>query len=608
MKLRSQIVFAQLPSVIVISLIAILFVITLITIQNKSSTILVDDLKSILAMQRFTESLEELENISIKSIRSGSLNLSQKKELENKISQQLIIQEENKADERDKENLTQPLKESWDKYKILISIPSSTEEDIEQSYKEIKIIVKNIIDLHLDELVRKKTILSSFISSLLLFVSLGPIFILVFSFFASWFLTGLLLNPLNKMAEIMRQVGTEGSTPLIHIKGSDEVERLSEEFNQMTIRLDEYHRSSLGHVLRDYQMLKAGIDFIPNPILLFNHKNDLIYSNQAAQKILGTQESNPFTNIETPSHNTLNNIINTVVSAKTPFIPDKSADAIIINSNNKKLFFLPFIYPIKKVSGNDQANISGIFMFLEDLTNQRSADLSITEVYETLLHEFQSPLSDVHMSIYTCAEELAGPLTEKQKEILYAAREKCEVLEKLSQDLLNLSQVNQITPETKTEDVNLVDVVINLISSLQLDAVQKGIFVEFQEPPYLKSIKTNRNQMEILFGNLMRNAIQYADPKTIVRIMLQEKKNFIEFSVNNEGAQIPPKHRKNIFKKYFKVPGQASEGAGLGLYIAKQITDTMGAKIGFKSTDKRGTTFWIHFPITDSSQEAKVIS
>ena len=133
--------------------------------------------------------------------------------------------------------------------------------------------------------------------------------------------------------------------------------------------------------------------------------------------------------------------------------------------------------------------------------------------------------------------------------------------------------------------------------SLQLEADQKRIFIDVKEAPYLSKIKANENQIKTLIINLLRNAIHYAYPETTVKIKIKENNKFIELSINDQGPVIPLDYRKNIFKKHFKVPGQSEKRAGLGLYMAKQITQLMGGKIGFRSAENQGTTFWFALPV-----------
>jgi len=606
MKIRSQIIFAQVPTAIIISLITLFFIYILTEIEKKSEAILVDNFKSILAMQNFNESFEELNNIVINNpeeLQEDQLNV---RTIKNKIEQQILIQEANIKEPEEKE-LSQELFQKWEKYKEKSHFRSLNEtntaqfSEINLLYKDIKKLTSDIIELNQDALVHKKDAFSNFISNFLFFITFGSITSLIFGFFMSWIFTGLFLSPLDKMTEIISQLGKDDNAIYLHIKGSNEIEKLSDEFNLMTSRLEEYHRSSLGHVMKDYQVLKTALDVFHDPVLLLGPKNDIVFMNQSALILLGMKgdikKINPFLHMEEGVKEALLKTAHKVYMTKTDYIPEKVEEALPFFKDGKMLFFLTWGYPIKRLSPNNSQELDGVVLILQDLMRQPLAEISKAEVYETLIHEFQSPLNEIHMAIHTCLQEKAGPLTEKQEEILCAAREKCDYLEKLCIDLLNFSQVHQKSQSFEPEEIDLIQRIANLITSLQLKVYQKGIIMEVEEPPYLSKLKLNAKQIDVLLSNIFHNAIQYAHPETTIKVNIQEKKNAIRVSVHNQGNPIPSEYRKNIFKKYFKAPGQSQESAGLGLYIAQQIVQSLGGKIGFKSSDVQGTTFWFELPL-----------
>ncbi|MBY0501512.1 MAG: HAMP domain-containing protein [Alphaproteobacteria bacterium] len=613
MRIRSQIILAQLPTAIIISLVTFFFIFILVQLEKKSEAILVDNFKSVLAMQSLNESLEELNGLKVKnesSIEGKKLKI---KNIENKIEQQLFIQDANTKELGEKE-LTQALHEKWKTYKehnlTTDHILSPVDIDnINKLYKEVKKLSFEIIMLNQDALVQKKGDFSKFISNFLFFITFGSIMSLIFGFFTSWFFTGLFLSPLDKMADIMSRVGRDGDTTYLHIKGSDEIEKLSDEFNMMTSRLEEYHRTSLGQVMKEYQILKTTLDVFPDPVFLLDPKDEVAFMNYPAQTLLGFsgnyKKINPLIHMEGILKEALITIIHQVMMTKSPYVPENIEEAIPFSKENKKIFFLPWAYPVKKTMPNGSQELHGVVLILQDLMRQPQVEIGKVDVYETLIHEFQSPLNEIQMAIYTCVQENAGPLTEKQQEILYGAHEKCDYLEKLCLDLLNFSQVNQKSQSLEKEEIDLSQLVGKMIASLQLESYQKGIFIEVEEPPYLSKVHANIKQIDILLNNIFHNALQHAEPGSNVKIKITEKKNAIEISVNNKGTLIPLEHRKNIFKKYFKVPGQAQEGAGLGLYIAKQIIQSLGGKIGFKSSEKEGTTFWFEIPFDEQNVQKR---
>lgn len=609
MKIRSQIILAQLPAAIAISLITFFFIFILVEIGKKSESILVDNFKSVLAMQSLNESLEELNNLEIKSTVSLEEKKLKIKYIENKIEQQLFIQDANNKEPGEKE-LTQALYQKWRSYKerslppdYIISIRDI--DNFNKLYKEIKKLSFEIIMLNQDALLRKKDNFSSFISNFLFFITFGSIGSLIFGFFTSWFFTGLFLSPLDKMADMISRVGIDEDTIYLHIKGSDEIDKLSNEFNMMTSRLEEYHRSSLGQIMREFQILKTTLDVFPDPVFLLDTKNEMVFMNYPAQTLLGFsgnyKKINPILHMEGILKETMIRILNQVLKTKSPYVPENIEEAIPFSKENNKIFFLPWAYPVKKTMPNGSQELQGVVLILQDLLRQPQFEIGKADVYETLIHEFQSPLNEIQMAIYTCVQEKAGPLTEKQQEILYGAHEKCDYLEKLCLDLLNFSQVNQKSQNLEKEEIDLSQLTGEVIASLQLDSYQKGIFIDIIEPPYLSKVHANTKQISIVLNNLLHNALQYAEPGSTVKIKITEKKNVIEVSINNKGTLIPLEHRKNIFKKYFKISSQSQEGAGLGLYITKQIIESLGGKIGFISSEKEGTTFWFEIPLVEQN-------
>ncbi len=608
MKMRSQILFAQAPTAIIIFLITLFFIYILTEIGKKSEAILVDNFKSLLAMENFNESLEEFNRIIINNpqkIQTDPLHVGV---LKNKIEQQLLIQEANIKEPEEKE-LTQELHQKWEKYKEKSQFMNLNENDvsqlsgIDQLYKDIKQLTSHVIELNQDSLIHKKDAFSNFISNILFFITFASISSLIFGFFMSWIFTGLFLSPLDKMTEIISQIGKDDNAVYLHLKGSNEIKKLSDEFNLMTSRLEEYHRSSLGQVIKDYHVLKKAFDVFHDPVLLLNSKSDIIFMNQSALtlfEIMGDiKKINPFLPMEEGIKEALLKTAHKIHMTKTDYIPEKVEEALPFFKDGKKLFFLPWGYPIKRLSPNGTQEVEGVVIILQDLLRQPLSEISKAEVYETLIHEFQSPLNEIRMAIYTCLQETTGPLTEKQEEILYTAQEKCDYLERLCMDLLNFSQVHQKSQISELEAIDLSQRIANLITSLQLKVYQKGISIEVKEPPYLSKLTTNSKQIDVLLSNLFHNAIQYADPGTTIKVNVQEKKNSIMVSIHNQGSPIPLQYRKNIFKKYYKIPGQSQESAGLGLYIAQQIVQSLSGKIGFESSKTKGTTFWFELPLEE---------
>lgn len=433
MKIRSQMVIAQVPTALIIISITAFFIFTLTAVEYQAESILVDNFKSIISMQRLNDAAEELNSYHL--YHPGSFDQEIKK-LESKIDQEVLFQEKSVTQPGEEKNLSSSLRDKWETYKSsLAALPPV--QGTEKPYKELKNATSNIITFNQDALVRKKDALSNFILECRLLISTTSIISLIFGFYMSWFFTGLFLTPLNKMTEIVSQFGKTDESVLLHIKGSEELEKLSDEFNLMTNRLEEYHQSSLGHVIENYENLKGAFDALPDPLLLFDHTKDITFMNRAATHLFGInghiKKKNLLLYIEKNVKESLLKIVESAFIANPSDITENFAEPILLVRKNKKVFFMPYVYIVKKIE-NEKSKIIGVLILLQDLARQSLSEQETGEVCRAFIQDFREPLAEIQMALYTITHEAVGPLTEKQKEILYAARDKCEEMEKLYRD------------------------------------------------------------------------------------------------------------------------------------------------------------------------------
>lgn len=605
MKIRTQLFFAQLPTLLIIGFITWFFIFFMLALRDKADIILVQNFKTISSMNDIHKYLEELNELYIKNPQFISKEPKKFNSLKSKIDQQLFIQDKNIKNDEEKK-LTKKLEESWKIYQIQVSSPSNNLLSGEQKkYQEVKETIDAINTLNLEGLSQTKENFTLFISYFVIFILGAATVSLLFGLYLSWFFSGLFLKPLSTMRDTMRQMGTEEKTIFLNLKGSEEIEKLSNEFNLMSIRLQGFQKDSLQKAIESYETIKDALDSWPEPILILNQISNFTCINKAAHKILKlSQDHNKIPSLfhvkadwKTP----LLNICNTVLTTKDRYHPDKEKDVLSLVVENKKAFYLPWAFPIKKSGADYPSSLEGVFIILQDLLHKPLSSATKVDAYERIAHNFQTPLNDVRMAIHLCSEGTVGPLTDKQQEILISAREKCDQLAKLTQSLLSLStHVKKELPSV--QNVDLSSLLSSLVKSAKLEADKKNTSILFETPPYLAPLKVNKEEVETILRNLLQNAVYYATPGSEIKVLLQEIENkSIEFSVTNHGPLIPPEYRKDIFKKNFKVPGQSKKRAGLGLYIAKKSVQGMKGRIGFRNAGKNGTVFWVKFPLSPTT-------
>lgn len=223
-----------------------------------------------------------------------------------------------------------------------------------------------------------------------------------------------------------------------------------------------------------------------------------------------------------------------------------------------------------------------------------------SEFVSIVSHQLRSPLSNLRWSIELLMSGRLGTIEEPQLEYFRILRENSGRMGELVKDLLVVSRIEQgRLPFQKTE-TSLVDLVKNLISNLKPFARASNVEIKFEAEENLPKILTDPSQIKLIIENLLDNAIRYIKDKGTVEIKLKRQRNNIYFEIKDDGVGIPHQDQKYIFQKFFRAQNilrYQTQGTGLGLYIAKSIIDKAGGKVGFKSKEGKGTSFWFYLPI-----------
>lgn len=433
MKIRSQIILAQVPTALIILFITFFFIFLLTVIHYKADFILVDNFTSVHSIQKFSDSAEDLNNYVIQH--PNVIDETTKK-MEIKVSQDLIMHEKNLMESNEEAELAKNLRIAWELYKKSLD-SFAPSEVIDQKYKALKFFADAILDFNQDAVIRKKDELSNFIIEYRSFVTIASLLSLLFGFILSWMLTGLALTPLKKMTDIVRQFGKTERRTILDVKGSEEIEQLSKEFNLMMGRLDEYHQSSLGHAIAEYENLKRAFDAPPYPLLIFSHDNELIFMNKAALKVFKNKENK--THINNILRKKLFNISKQVQLTHQLYAPDKLSKPLKISKGKKQTLLFPYAYPMPNHTKSQDFRV---LIVLRDVRLQSADERESEQIIQSFIHDLHPLLADVEMAIYTSLQEEIGPLTEKQKEILYAARDRAEEIDQLYKDFLKISGVD----------------------------------------------------------------------------------------------------------------------------------------------------------------------
>lgn len=215
-----------------------------------------------------------------------------------------------------------------------------------------------------------------------------------------------------------------------------------------------------------------------------------------------------------------------------------------------------------------------------------------------LAHDLKTPLTSV-IGYLALLDEAQDMPTEQKTKYVNIALSKARRLEKLINEFFDITRYNLQQIDLEKESINLCHMLVQMTDEfyplLNAHGNTTEVCVDENMEIYGDSIKLAR-----VFNNILKNAIYYSYPDTIIKIWAECTDANVLIYFCNKGKTIPAGKLNSIFEKFFRMDEARSTntgGAGLGLAIAKEIITLHGGKITAES-ENESTTFCISLPIT----------
>jgi len=241
--------------------------------------------------------------------------------------------------------------------------------------------------------------------------------------------------------------------------------------------------------------------------------------------------------------------------------------------------------------------IRSLYSELEE-KNKKLQDLDKlkSDFVSTVSHELRTPLATTKDAIILVLDELPGKINEKQKTILNIAKNNINRLERIINNILDVSKIEAGKVELKRETINIADLVKQIAASFESKIKQKGLELKVNVPDV--NVYVDQDKMPQIFSNLIANAIKFTE-KGRIEISVAEKEKTIECTVRDTGKGIPKKDIPRVFGKFqqfARASGAEEKGTGLGLSIVRSLIELHRGGIWFESFEGKGTEFTFTIP------------
>jgi signal transduction histidine kinase len=257
---------------------------------------------------------------------------------------------------------------------------------------------------------------------------------------------------------------------------------------------------------------------------------------------------------------------------------------------------------VQDLSQNLERRVSEQVKELKQAYNKlQKLDKVKTEFMSIISHQLRTPLSIVKGHLSMINEGVYDDNEERKKEILDNVYEANERLIALVNDVLNISRIQSGRVEINKEKVNLVELTRRTTERMMPSADEKGIKLIFHKNEEdLPEIKIDVAKIENVIINLVDNAIKYTNEGQVEVFVKKEEKNLL-IEIKDSGEGMMKDELEKLFDTFSR--GDAGkkhwiQGAGLGLYIARQFVEMHKGKVWAESEGEgKGSQFYIKLPL-----------
>jgi len=250
---------------------------------------------------------------------------------------------------------------------------------------------------------------------------------------------------------------------------------------------------------------------------------------------------------------------------------------------------------------DEKAQVCGVVAVLHDITREKQIQQMKNDFVSHVSHELKTPLA----SISAYSEMLVdGEAKDEQtrKEFYSVIQSQAQRLNRLIEDILNISRIESGLIKVEKEPVSLTILIEEQLQMIKSYAEEKNIEIIGKKPIVFDRVDADKDMISQVIVNLLSNAVKYTPAGGSIKIETEvdETADIARVSVTDTGVGIPADEIDHVFDKFYRVganKGQA-KGTGLGLNLVKQIVEKVhDGRVFVESEPGVGSTFSFELPL-----------
>ncbi|WP_125006592.1 sensor histidine kinase [Clostridium tagluense] len=298
---------------------------------------------------------------------------------------------------------------------------------------------------------------------------------------------------------------------------------------------------------------------------------------------------------------------------KTKFLNKQS---YFVDEN--EIYWNVIFEPLLDVNGE----IEEILILIIDVTNEIKSNIIMEKALKSqgeflvnISHELKTPLNVIFATaqLFNMYCE-SGSLDDKKDSIVKyidSIKQNSYRLSKIINNIVDLSKIEAGFYKLNLSNNNIVDVVEEIVMSVTTFTDSKDLNIIFDTDIEEKIIACDSEKIERIVLNLISNAIKFSDKGDEILVAINDKNEFVEISVKDNGVGIEPEYLDMIFDRFKQVDKSLSrnaEGTGIGLSLVKSIVELHGGSINVESEFGKGSKFTVIIPSEKILHENNIYS
>lgn len=277
-----------------------------------------------------------------------------------------------------------------------------------------------------------------------------------------------------------------------------------------------------------------------------------------------------------------------------------SLDLAIKATNNGAYNFVPKPFTPQEL----KTAMEGItkHVYLSKMTKQLNTEGKQIrfQFLSVLSHELKSPINAVEGYLRIMQDQQVGNNLEDYGTMIDRSLERIRGMRSLIMDMLDLTKLENGKKKREVSKVDLVQIARISIDTMTPMAIQKNIriYLDSDEPSVY--LNADSSEIEIIFNNLVSNAVKYNVQDGSVTILIKSEGNKIKISVADTGIGMSAEDMTKLFQDFSRIKNEKTKGisgSGLGLSIMKKtVEEYYHGQVTVTSEPDKGSTFFVEMP------------